>query len=86
MTASVSLVLTLRLQNTFTVLSQGMLPTANVSNCRTGCFAIFYVTGTSEFTLEAGTWNVTIASSFEESSLQIVSDCCSDYYHKNIKK
>ena len=79
MTTSVNLVLTLRLQNAFKVLSQGMLPTAYVSNCISECFASFYVNGTSEFTLEAGMWNATITSSLEEPSLQIVSDCCIDY-------
>ena len=73
MTSSVSLFLTLRLQKGAMVLSQGALPTATVTRCNAECFAVFFANGTSEFRLEAGTWNVMISSSLFESTLKIVS-------------
>ncbi len=68
-----SVQLTLRLQKMSLILSESSLPITIATYCNQLCYKVFHVASKFDFSLEIGTWNVTILSATAEAQLKIVS-------------
>eukprot|EP00794_Sanderia_malayensis_P010016 gene10016-11039_t len=71
MSSVANIILTIRLQKMSFVLSSSSLPNAVATFCDSLCYKLFYVNSQMDFSLEVGTWNVTISAATFESQLRI---------------